>query len=80
MVKQPCSPPSSFPKRPRNTELDPLKVCALCGSDNLQPVMRHALGTSERDAAAISGLLAFRCGRGHVSLSESQFYKALPNT
>lgn len=76
MGKQPCSPANSFPKLRRNTQLDPPKFCPVCGDDNLQPVMRHALGTSERDATAISGLFGFRCGRGHVSLSESHFLQS----
>ena len=44
------------------------KVCPVCGGDSLQPVTRHPLGTSEADTKAISGLLGFRCGKGHVFL------------
>jgi hypothetical protein len=48
------------------------KVCPVCGGDSLQPVTRHALGTSEAETKAISGLLGLRCGNGHVFLiSES---------
>ena len=51
---------------PNKTRLP--KCCPVCGGDSLQPVTRHPLSTSERDAKAISGLLGFRCGRGHVFL------------
>ena len=44
------------------------KVCPVCGGDSLQPVSRHPLGTSEADKKAISGLLGFRCGKGHLFL------------
>jgi hypothetical protein len=44
------------------------EVCPVCGGDSLEPITRHALGTSEADTKAISGLLGFRCGKGHVFL------------
>ena len=44
------------------------KVCPVCGRDSLQPVTRHPLATSEADKKAISGLLGFRCGKGHLFL------------
>ena len=44
------------------------KCCPVCGGDSLQPVVRHSLGTTEADTKNIFGVLAFRCGKGHVFL------------
>jgi len=44
------------------------KCCPVCGGDSLQPVERHALGTAVADTKNISGLLGFRCGKGHTFL------------
>lgn len=44
------------------------KCCPVCGGDNLQPLERHALGTADADKKNISGLLGFRCGKGHTFL------------
>jgi hypothetical protein len=44
------------------------KCCPVCGGDSLQPVERHSFGTAESDTNNISGLLGFRCGKGHVFL------------
>jgi hypothetical protein len=52
------------------------KCCPVCGGDSLQPVERHALGTTEADTKNISGLLGFRCGKGHTFLiGESELTK-----
>jgi len=53
------------------------KVCPVCGGDSLARMRRRPLGSSEAIRKAISGLLGFRCGKGHVFLiSESDLIKS----
>jgi hypothetical protein len=44
------------------------KFCPVCGGDSIQPVKRHSLASTKGDEKVISGLLGFRCGKGHVFL------------
>lgn len=54
------------------------KFCPVCGGDTIRPIERHSLGSTKVDEKIISGLLGFRCGKGHVFLiSESHLPKNL---
>jgi hypothetical protein len=43
------------------------KVCPVCASDELEPILRKPLSTKGNTAPdPVSGVLAYRCSNGHL--------------
>jgi hypothetical protein len=54
------------------------KSCPVCSGDSIRPLERLSVGSTKADEKIISGLLGFRCGKGHVFLiSESHLLENL---
>ena len=44
------------------------KLCPVCGHDHIRPVERTPLFRFEGEQDALSGVLAYRCDKGHMFL------------
>lgn len=50
-------------------------ACPVCGNDGINPVVRRAIVTVEGEPEAISGVLAYRCARGHLFINTASSQK-----